>query len=394
MKISKVRLMAIIATLLVSVDVIQFSGLRLTLIPLLFYGFFVILKRRALDKWLIFVVLFAMASLPSVLYSPIQGKSFGYVLWIIFNYLSVSIVYKEFVATDKNQAIIGLRDAYRIQIIIGAILYFSGIQWRAQVLYYEPSYFALSLTPYIVLVFNNYLRNSNPDTDKVKYTSPIDALFLLIALYTTKSANMIFVFIITAIVLSLYGKGKVKKIAVMMGMFIIAWVGMSWYSESNNDLISETFKNIANSANLFNAAMDRTGNRWPRAQLTFDTAMHTFWGVGIGTFQEYTLTAYLPKFTGMPEYISPLGNEPINIYFEIAATCGWLALSVWLIWHLKLLKLANRDKSGDPIIVCSLIVAMLALFIESNFMRPYYWMLIGMVMGQVSQSNKIHNKQS
>lgn len=383
--------MAIIATLLVSVDVIQFSGLRLTLIPLLCYGVYVILKRRTIDKWLIFVILFAMASLPSVLYSPSQGKSFGYVLWIIFNYLAVSVVYKEFVATDKNQTIIGVRDAYRIQIIIGAILYFTGVQWRAQVLYYEPSYFALSLTPYIVLVFNNYLKSNGPDTNKVKYTSPVDILFLLIALYTTKSANMIFVFIIAAVVLSLYGKGKMKKIAVMGGMFVIAWIGMSWYSENNNDLISDTFKNIANSASLFNAAMDRTGNRWPRAQLTFDTAMHTFWGVGIGTFQEYTLTAYLPKFSGMPEYISPLGNEPINIYFEIAATCGWLALSVWLIWHLKLLKLANRDKSGSPVIVCSLIVAMLALFIESNFMRPYYWMLIGMVMGQVSQSNKNRN---
>ncbi|MGP2688909.1 hypothetical protein ACTVNK_10515, partial [Serratia nevei] len=84
----------------------------------------------------------------------------------------------------------------------------------------------------------------------------------------------------------------------------------------------------------------------------------------------------------------PLANEPINIYFEIAATCGWIALFVWMIWHFKLLTEANRDKSGVPVIICSLIVAMLALFLESNFMRPYYWMLIGMVMGQISYANR------
>ncbi|OKB68772.1 hypothetical protein BHU62_01620 [Serratia marcescens] len=388
MKIRKVRLMAIIATLLVSVDVIQFSGLRLTLIPLLCYGVYTIYKKRSIDKWLIYVILFAVACLPSVLYSPLQGKSLGYVLWIMFNYLSVSIVYKNLVAADESQAILGVRDAYRIQIIIGAILYFTGIQWRAQVLYYEPSYFALSLTPYIVLVFSAYLKSGRAGATQQKYTSPMDVAFLLVALYTTKSANMLFVFLIAAIVLSLYGKGKFKKIIVMVAMCSVAWLGMSWYSESNNDLISVTFQNLSNSANLFDAAMDRTGNRWPRAQLTFDTAFNTFFGVGIGTFQEYTLTTYLPKFSGMPEYISPLGNEPINIYFEIAATCGWMALAVWLVWHFKLLAEANRDKSSAPIIVCSLIVAMLALFIESNFMRPYYWMLIGMVMGQISYANR------
>ncbi len=388
MNISKTRFVAFVATLLVSVDVIQFSGLRLTLVPLLCYGLYLIASKRVVDKWIVFVILFAVACLPSVLFSSNQGKSMGYVLWIIFNYISISVVYRHLILKDKDQALIGIRDSYRLQIILGALLYFSGIQFRAQVLYYEPSYFALSLTPYIVLIFSRYLKGGVKEGNKNEYTSLIDIFFIIVALYTTKSANMIFVFIIAALVLSLYGKGKFKKLIVMGAMCAVAWVGFSWYSENNNDLISETFQNIANSANLFDAAMDRTGNRWPRAQLTYDTAMHTFWGVGIGNFKEYTTITYLPKFTGMTDYLSPLANEPINIYFEIAATCGWIALFVWLIWHFKLLTEANRDKSGAPIIVCSLIVAMLALFLESNFMRPYYWMLIGMVMGQISYASR------
>ena len=87
---------------------------------------------------------------------------------------------------------------------------------------------------------------------------------------------------------------------------------------------------------------------------------------------------------GLPFYLSPIGYPPINIYLEIAATCGWPALSVWLVWHFKMIKQAKYNTVGGPVIVCSLIVAMLALFIESSFMRPYYWMLIGMVMGQIA----------
>lgn len=139
--------------------------------------------------------------------------------------------------------------------------------------------------------------------------------------------------------------------------------------------------------------MDRTGNRWPRAQLTYDIAMSTFWGIGIGAFEEYTLSHFLPMYSGLTDYLSPIGYPAINIYFEIAATCGWLALVVWLFWHYKMLSEASKNKSDNPVIICSLIVAMLALFIESNFMRPYYWMLIGLVMGQISLNKRNSNNK-
>lgn len=53
-----------------------------------------------------------------------------------------------------------------------------------------------------------------------------------------------------------------------------------------------------------------------------------------------------------------------------------------------MIKAANKRPVGGPVIVCSLIVAMLALFIESSFMRPYYWMLMGMVMGQIALNKR------
>lgn len=386
MRLSKVRIISFICTLLVGVDVIQFSGFRLTLLPLLLFGLYIIYKQMVIDKWFIYVVVFAIACLPSIYFSVNQSKSFGYVLWIIFNYIAISGVYKYLIIKNKDGALLGVRDSYRLQIVIGAILFFLGFQDRAKVLYYESSYFALALTPYVVMVCGAFIKTNFTGEKEFKYASLLDVLLLIVAIYTTKSANLILICLISAIAMSLFGKGKFKKIVIMMFVTTIALIGMYQYSLHNSDLISVTFQKMVNSTNLFYAAMDRTGNRWPRLQLTYDIAMNTFEGIGIGSFQEYTSTHYFPKFSGMPAYLSPLGNEPINIYFEIAATSGWIALFVWLLWHYKLLKNVSRDKNCSPIIICSLIVAMLALLMESNFLRPYYWMLIGMVMGQISLS--------
>ncbi|HHQ6556130.1 TPA: O-antigen ligase family protein [Serratia fonticola] len=386
MRLSKVRIISFISTLLVGVDVIQFSGFRLTLLPLLLFGLYIIYKQMVIDKWFIYVVVFAIACLPSIYFSVNQSKSFGYFLWIIFNYISISTVYKYLIVSDKNGALLGVRDSYRLQIIIGTALVLLGFQDRAKVLYYEPSYFALALTPYVVMICGAFIKTNINGVKEFKYASLLDVFLLIIAIYTTKSANLILICLIAAVVVSLFGKGKIKKIVTMIFGLSIALVCLYQYSLYNNDLISVTFQKMVNSTNLFYTAMDRTGNRWPRLQLTYDIAMSTFGGIGIGSFQEYTLTHYLPKFSGMPAYLSPLGNEPMNIYLEIAATSGWIALFVWLLWHYKLIRNANRDKSISQVIICSLVVAMLALMMESNFLRPYYWMLIGMVMGQISLS--------
>ncbi|HGP0979284.1 TPA: hypothetical protein ACLFZF_001217 [Klebsiella aerogenes] len=387
MIVNKNRMIAFVCTLLVSVDVIQVSGLRLTLLPLLAYGVYLLLRSMKIDKWFFYVLIFALTCLPSVFFSTNEGKSLGYLIWIIFNYISISIVYKHLITNNKDNALIGIRDAYRFQIIIGALLTFSGIQYRAQVLYYEPSYFALSLTPYVVMIVSS-ITAIGKNKSLINYTGKIDWFLIAIALYTTKSANLIFVFLISIIILSMIGKGKIKKTLLMSLVVLFIFSFFYFYSQGKDDLLSTTFQNFINSSNKFTAAMDRTGNRWPRAQLTYDIAMSTFWGIGIGAFEEYTLSHFLPMYSGLTDYLSPIGYPAINIYFEIAATCGWLALVVWLFWHYKMLREASKNKSDSPVIICSLIVAMLALFIESNFMRPYYWMLIGLIMGQISLNKR------
>ena len=388
MKISKVKLIAFISTMLVSVDVLSVAGLRVTLLPLFLYGGYIFIKNNYIDKWAFFALTFSVLCLPSLFFSAEFYKSVGYLVWIFFNYIALCVVYKSLIVRSLDNTLLGVRDAYRFQIFLGCLLYFSGLQPRAAVLYYEPSYFALSLTPYVVMVVSSYIKSKGYVGDVVKRTSFIDVFLLLAAIYTTKSANLMLVCALSVLIISFLGKGKLKKICILAVVGTISIFGLYFYSQNSNDLIAVTINNLFSASDPVKALLDRTGNRWPRFNLAYDISLSNFWGVGIGAYEKYTLSHTFAGYTGLPFYLSPIGYPPINIYLELASTCGWLALAVWLLWHFKMIKAANKRPVGGPVIVCSLIVAMLALFIESSFMRPYYWMLMGMVMGQIALNKR------
>lgn len=393
MKLSKIHLIAFMSTMLVSVDILSVAGLRITLLPLLAYGFYILWRNKSVDRWAFYIIAFSVACLPSLFYSEEFYKSVGYIIWLFFNYIALTVVYKHLIIKSLDNTLAGVRDAYRLQILLGCALYFTGIQDRAAVLYYEPSYFALSLTPYVVMIVSSYIKSKGYVGDVVKRTSIIDVFLLLAALYTTKSANLMLVCGLSVLIISFLGKGKFKKICLLAVIGCVAIAGLYFYSKSSDDLIAVTINNLFSSSDPIKAILDRTGNRWPRYELAYDTAMSNFWGVGIGAYEKYTLSHNFFNYADLPFYLSPIGYPPINIYLELAATCGWIALAVWLIWHFKMIRVANRSPIGGPVIVCSLIVAMLALIIESSFMRPYYWMLIGMVAGQIALNKKAREEK-
>ncbi|MCS6026719.1 hypothetical protein LNO14_24420 [Klebsiella pneumoniae subsp. pneumoniae] len=129
-------------------------------------------------------------------------------------------------APSLDNTLLGVRDAYRFQIFLGCLLYFSGLQPRAAVLYYEPSYFALSLTPYVVMVVSSYIKSKGYVGDVVKRTSFIDVFLLLAAIYTTKSANLMLVCALSVLIISFLGKGKLKKICILAVVGTISIFGL------------------------------------------------------------------------------------------------------------------------------------------------------------------------
>lgn len=387
MKINSIKLFSFLITLLISVDVIQISGLRITLIPLLFVGILIFIKNNSIDKNTLYVFLFALLCIPSLLFTVNIIKSSLYIFWIFLNYLSILIVYSQLIQKSKYETIIGIRDAYKLQIIVGCFLYFSGIQERAQVLFYEPSYFAIALIPYIVMIFSKYINNNTDNNEK--YTSHSDIIFLVLAIFITKSFNLIIICFLVPIILFAFEKGKLRNLLIFSLLGSVIYQAFKFYISNSDDLISKTFQNIIDSGDVITSLLERTGNRWPRMQLTNEIALQNFWGVGIGTMDEYSLNHYFSNFSYLPDYLSPIGYPPINIYLEIAATCGWLALAVWLLWHFYIIKQNVNSQKSDSVITCSLIVIMIIMMIESSFLRPYYWMLLGLAVGQIKINKKL-----
>lgn len=389
MKIKKIELLSFIFSLCASVDLLSFMGFRLALTPMLAYGAFLLLRKGTLNVNLFIVLAFFLSCFPSVLASFAIGTSMGYMVWIIFNFLFISCVFKHLAEVDYYSTIKGVINSYRVQIIAGALFYFVHLQDRAHFLYYEPSYFAIALIPYVIMVLCSVLQK-----DSIVITPSIslmDFFLCLVAIYTTKSANLLLVFLIGFCVISLHGRKKFIKVSASLFILALAFIFLYYYAQQNDDLIAMTFKNIFMSGDIVDGLRDRAGNRWYRFEMAYKIATEHFWGVGIGAYIEYTLSnmSLYPQYSQLPWYLNPIGLPVINLYIEMAATCGWLALVIWLFWHYRLLFSRKVRLFKGTVIYYSLLVSMIILITESSFMRPYYWILIGICM---SHNSSVFNK--
>lgn len=388
---------AFIFSLCTSIDVFSFFGFRISLIPLLIYGIVQLVQKKTVDNNIFFVLLFFLACSPSTIYSYALGKSLGYLAWILFNFLFISCVFKKLAEDDYGSTLKGIFYSYRFQIIVAAFLYFAHIHERAQFLYYEPSYFAIALIPYVVIFITSFIYKNK--TINLPKATLFDLFLCVLAIYTTKSANLLLIFVVSMCVISLHGKNKTAKVALSIGFLLIAYISLYFYSKGHDDLISITFKNIFMSGNFWEGLIDRVGNRWYRVEMAYQVAVDHWWGIGIGAYAEYTLNSVsqYPFYNSLPWYLKPIGMPAINLYIEMAATSGWLALVIWLVWHYKLLYSRKRKEFRGTVIYFSLLISMIVLNIESSFMRPYYWVLIGICMAHCKQtfdqaSEKISNR--
>ncbi|HDT6529685.1 hypothetical protein [Raoultella ornithinolytica] len=369
---NKILLASFSLTLLTGIDVISVAGVRLSLIPLIIFSVFIIMRKRRIPRISILILLFIVATLPSLLFTYDFQKSFSYVIWTIINFIAIIIPFSYLVSEDKDNAIRGMLFSFRFQIALGILLFISGVQGRAHLLYYEPSYFALALTPYILIVAQRYINQ-----DK-KYTYKWDLILVLISLYITKSANLLLILILSIIVTLFFGKNKIKSLIVFLIIFLILIILAFLYINYSDDLMADTIRNIISSPDKITSALVRTGNRWPRLLLTYDIAISHFWGVGLGAFASFTDNHFFPMYVDLPWYLNPLHGEGMNIYLELAATGGWISLLLWVVFNIKCIFISFRN--DNQLIGMSLIVILLALNIESNIMRPYYWMILGMCM--------------
>ncbi len=177
----------------------------------------------------ILICAFCALATAEMLYLGPSLHSTLYVCWVIFSYFIIFPLFFYFGREHREDFVAATLIAGRAQIIIGALLWASKIEYRAFVLYYEPSYFAYGLIPYVAMVVWRMY------TGKMR-SMVVDIFMLLLALISTGSAMLlcvIFVTWVSGMVMSGITLKQVLTLLLTLGLISACLIVYSQYSDGD-----------------------------------------------------------------------------------------------------------------------------------------------------------------
>ncbi len=336
----------------------------------------------------IYIYLFILVGLISIIQSYNPLRSGMYLLWIIFSYIVIFGIFSFFTFKHPEDIYKCLFYSFRIQVIISLILSILGIgiYGRATILYYEPSYFAIASIIYLALVFTRIIRFGFKQ-------SLLDILMLLIELYTTKSATLIIAAMTVLATSYLLSGFTIKKVFSLVSIVFILFSLSLFYAKVSNDLIATTLQQAYSSENPVLYLMDRGGNRIPRLQCAWDVFLDNSWlGVGIGGYESYTNTINISYCSAGKAWLSAEEQPATNIFVEILATTGIFGgiFFVAFLSHLIFMKSLKKLNYMQLSYLIAIISMLIMLNFEANYLRPYLWMILGIYSGSLMSGNKTH----
>jgi O-antigen ligase len=179
---------------------------------------------------------------------------------------------------------------------------------------------------------------------------------------------------------------KLRQVMGVIGAMFALGAALYVYSQFSNDLLATTVRLVISSPNTVEALVERGGNRIPRMLAAiYIFGNHPLVGVGIGQYRNTSNVVDLSAFAKGNSELSAQNDEAINIYVELLATTGIPTATLFFLFLIrsvtirKARELDDRQKS----ILIGLVSMLLMLNFESNYLRPYLWMLLGAYAGIV-----------
>lgn len=290
-------------------------------------------------------------------------RSVAYTFLLMFNIVCVASVGKALFSLSPEGFKTGLVICARVQILAGICIAALGLQARVSIFFYEPSYWAIALTPYLYLTAKKNVALSWPDW-----------MLILITVLITKSANLMLL-VLVAIVVSNLSSFSIKSVVRMAVFLSIIGIGLGLYSQVGNDLVATTVHRILDSNNILQKCVERGGNRYPRMLAALDVFQNNvIHGIGPGTFADFDKTEAIQNT--YPEFFPKhdIAHSPaINVFIEMAAEGGIFLLLSFLCYLLCGLMGKNSDATLRNIVV----VMLIGLLLESSMQRSYFWLLLG-----------------
>lgn len=266
----------------------------------------------------------------------------------------------------------------RLQIVLALVFAAVGLQERPHFTYYEPSYMAIGLVPYI------FATLFIPGRRRL-----LDYALLCTLLLTTFSANLVLMFIVAFVMWLVVNGPTLKTISLLVAIPLVAGL---LFKAAIDDPLNANY-NIATfiakngiSLDLVTAALERGGNRTQRIEAGYDIAVANPWfGIGPGQYNSYTRDINFDYLSGGAWWLDPAGMPAINVLIEAAATTGVLSLVPLVLAALALCVMVTRIPWQPARLAAlgSVVAFCVALSMESNFLRAYVWLAFGLYVGLV-----------
>ncbi len=345
-----------------------------------FYLFLMVyLKKFAIDRSLLtYSALLIVCVLPSVIWSTAVPVSLSFLLGLV---ICLIVMWSTYELTKRlgQDSIRIMIYFYRATILLTVPLVVLGLQpqsHRGSFTLYEPSYWAIALIPYDCIVFYRLL-------DRKQEKVLVDLMFILAAIILSQSASMVIWCVLSLLLLAVMMNRLHLKVvflaAVCTALFLFGLYRL-------NDRTATLFDSIAAVSgwdNIFLLIAFVGGNRLQRAYEGYQAVLqHPFLGVGLGALVNYTSTHFNPNdFTVLGSSASDFDtNGPVtNMFLELWAESGIFGIASFLLLLRLVFKRTNTPEMQAFRV--ALWVTMLSLMIESSYLRPYMWLLLGVSLG-------------
>ena len=385
-----IDILFLFAILFIGSDIygITFMNMNFRFVQLyyVFLALFVIIKYKYclyLPKSLIILsILFFISSCFALNFN----KSIVFFFWLIYNIIFVfSLFYTYIKIRGKDNFIDIFRYTFFIIFLLTLILFILGnffhIEFpffsyqnhknvaRVAIWFFEPSYLASFITMYLGFSFYNFFINK-----KKEYL--FDTIFAFFSIvFTTSSTGFIacaLAIIICFIIKTILIKNVKQKVTTaFIGILLLAAAFICvlvFFPNVYNAFIKRLYVD-----GLFNSL----GTRMREYSNTFSLFLkYPFFGVG-------------PNCYGL--YYGNENLQPTNVTLELLATTGIFTTLVFYVFFLNPIKIyfsKNNYSLETKAMVFALILFLIIIQANQNYMRLYMWMLLAICYAMINEETK------
>ncbi len=342
------------------------------------------------------LLLIACSILFSLLFSPYKRRCFFFFCWygftVLFYFLLPYFLIRHY---DSRKVIslyllsylfvgiyaflqlvfslIGFADPFATQFVWGSIVRPNGFA-------YEPSFYALYMTPFIVMVNFHFLANREEPFYFFKKLTYPKILGLNFLYFVSTSTSTVIAFMIFCMALPFFPQVRRHLLKYSMA-FVICFVLLGLVSP----FLLKTFFLKFFYHGLSHASFMI---RWAGIETGWKIFLANPWvGVGLGGYPSYLFEAYM---RGNTELVSPFMEfafaeasnplklfEPSNVLMEILASLGVIGVFAFLFMVWVFVQKARRAIRIDSVLGCNLLLSVIVMLIVLQFnqsvLRTYVW---------------------